>query len=741
MWSKGRPNDRGAASRTRASQQNDESNLRDPLTEKPRRKIPSRLIEVDAWIDSSLWRFGHGFSRFWESVTIFSRRFRARGLNKLAVEVACEGLTLGVAGLIVMLALAQPAMKLTANGLPQQTDYSVLFLDRHGNEIGRRGVMRADAIPIDEMPDHFIKAVLATEDRRFFEHWGIDFFGLARALSENARAGGVVQGGSTLTQQLAKNLFLSNERNIERKIKEAFIALWLESHYTKREILSMYLDRAYMGGGSFGAAAAAEFYFDKDIRDVSLAEGAMLAGLFKAPAKYAPHINLPAARARANEVLTNMVQGGFMTEGQVVAARRQPATAVDRSTTTSPDYFLDWAFGEVQKIAGDMPHRNFVARTSIDMGLQQLADESVEYHLRQFGKTYDVGEAAMVVLDDDGGVRAMVGGRDYGESQFNRATKALRQPGSSFKGYVYAAAMEAGFKPDDKISDAPITIGRWSPQNYGRSYAGTVTLQTAIAKSINTVPVRLSQKIGMDKVTALAKAMGVESNLRGDKTMALGTSEVTVLDQATGYACFAAGGMTSNRHGILQLFDTNGNLLWDSKRDMPPRRRVLSETASAEMNQMLSQIPIIGTARKAQLSMTRAAGKTGTTQGYRDGWFVGFTGNFTAAVWFGNDSFRPTNKVSGGGLPTMTWQRFMEAAHQGIELKPIPYIDNTMPERKAPKVAEEGDAPPPVRPASLTTAAQKVLAQIGMLMSSAPPLEKPEKLAAAAGDDNAVGRR
>ncbi|BDA83679.1 penicillin-binding protein 1A [Aureimonas sp. SA4125] len=706
--------------------------MRPSQPHKPKRWVPTRLIEVDAWIDSSLWRFSHAFSAAWETITIASRKFRARGFKRVLVELSCEGLTLGLAGFVLLLVLAQPAMQLTANGLPLQSDYSVLFLDRHGNEIGRRGVLRSDAIPIEEMPDPFIKAVLATEDRRFFEHWGIDLFGLARAMSENARAGGVVQGGSTLTQQLAKNVFLSNERTIDRKINEAFLSLWLESNLTKREILGMYLDRAYMGGGTFGAAGAAQFYFNKDIREVSLAEASMLAGLFKAPAKYAPHINLPAARARANEVLSNMVQAGFMTEGQVVAARRQPATAVDRSATTSPDYFLDFAFAEVQRLAEKIPHRNFIARTSFDKGLQQLADESVAYHLQQFGKPYGVEEAAMVVLDDEGGVRAMVGGRDYGLSQFNRATKALRQPGSSFKGYVYAAAMEAGYTSTDKVSDGPITIGNWSPKNYGRSYAGTVTLTDAFAKSINTVPVRLSQKIGVDKVTAMAKAMGVESPLRGDKTMALGTSEVTVLDQATGYAVFPAGGMDSHRHAILTMTDTNGDVLWDAARDMPPRHRVLSEQAAKSMNEMLVQVPIRGTARKAALSMTHAAGKTGTTQAYRDAWFVGFTGNFTAAVWFGNDSYRPTNKLTGGGLPALTWQRFMEAAHQGIELRQIPFIGEDLPPLAEPVVAdaaEGGGSPRPVRQLSLNSATQKLLVGIGALFDDARPIGA-EKVAA-----------
>ena len=362
------------------------------------------------------------------------------------------------------------------------------------------------------MPDHVIKAVLATEDRRFFEHYGIDFLGLMRAMSENVRANSVVQGGSSLTQQLAKNLFLSNERTIERKVKEAFLAIWLEMNLSKKEILQLYLDRAYMGGGTFGITAAADFYFGKSVKDLNLAEAAMLAGLFKAPAKYAPHVNLPAARARANVVLTNLVQGGFMTDGQVLQARLHPADIVDRGDRKSPDYFLDWAFDEVKRLTAKSGVRSMVARTTIDMNLQRAAEELVEYNLRQHGKEYGVTEGAMVVMEAGGAVRAIVGGRDYGASQFNRATKALRQTGSSFKPYVYATAMEHGFTPDSVISDGPITWGKWSPKNYGRSYAGGVDLTTALVKSINTVPVRLAKDyLDIPPIKAMAEAMGVES--------------------------------------------------------------------------------------------------------------------------------------------------------------------------------------------------------------------------------------
>ena len=526
--------------------------------ETPRKRRRHLLLRADAFLDSTLWNLGFKLSEAWEEITIFFRRFRVRGWKRVVVEIADESLTFGTAGCVVLLGLAIPAFEETKQDWRARGDFAVTFLDRYGNEIGHRGIIHEDSVPVDQLPDHLVKAVLATEDRRFFSHFGIDFLGLVRAMSENAKAGGVVQGGSTLTQQLAKNLFLTNERSLERKIKEAFLALWLEANLSKKEILSLYLDRAYMGGGTFGAAAAAQFYFGKNITEVNLAEAAMLAGLFKAPAKYAPHVNLPAARARANEVLTNLVQGGMMTEGQVVAARRNPASVIDRENAPAPDYFLDWAFEEVQKLAesGKLTKHSVIVRTTIDMGLQQAAEEAMESSLREYGESYRVKQGALVMIENGGAVRAMVGGRDYGESQFNRATKALRQPGSSFKLYTYAAAMEKGFTPESVISDGPITWRGWSPQNYARSYKGRVTLMTALAQSLNTVPVRLARdELGTERIVEVAKMMGVETPLRTDKTIPLGTSEVTVMDQATAYAVMPAGGVQARRHGIAQVLD------------------------------------------------------------------------------------------------------------------------------------------------------------------------------------------
>ncbi|ASP79575.1 transglycosylase domain-containing protein [Sinorhizobium meliloti] len=708
--------------------------VQEPRKEDNRPKRRHIFLRIDSWIDSTVWSAGFRLGEWWEDTTIFFRRFRVRGWKRAFFEVLGEGMTLGAAGSVLMLALALPAFEETEGNWRAQSDFAVTFLDRYGNEIGHRGIIHEDSVPIDELPDHLIKAVLATEDRRFFDHWGIDFLGLARAMTENARAGGVVQGGSTLTQQLAKNLFLSNERTIERKIKEAFLAVWLESNLSKKEILRLYLDRAYMGGGTFGAAAAAQFYFGKAITDVNLAESAMLAGLFKAPARYAPHVNLPAARARANEVLSNLVQGGLMTEGQVIAARLTPASVVDRAQVKAPDFFLDWAFEEVQRIAAPFAQHSLIVRTTIDMGLQQAAEEAVESGLRQYGESYKVKQGALVMVEHGGAVRAMVGGRDYGESQFNRATRALRQPGSSFKVYTYAAAMEKGMTPETVVVDAPITWRGWSPQNYGRKYAGRVTVMNALARSINTIPVRLAKdKLGTEIIAETAKRMGIETPVRTDKTMPLGTSEVTVLDQATAYAVFPAGGLQSRRHGISQILNYDGDILYDFGRDAPPPRRVLSEQAVSSMNRILTQIPVIGTARRAALDNgIVTGGKTGTTQAYRDAWFVGFTGDYTTAVWFGNDDYTSTDEMTGGSLPAMTFKRLMDYAEQGIEHRAIPGIEiapaKPAKERSAETAKPDENALPPlVRPRSLSADVTRLLKNIGDTFEKAQPLKARER--------------
>ncbi len=664
--------------------------MKDPFQNSTKVKWKYRFLAFDAWVDTGMYRIREALLRGLESVNATMRHLRVTGWRYWLVQMLSGGLTMGVFGALFALSWALKDMDRTIGGLPEQEDYAITFLDRFGNEIGKRGILQDDSFELQDLPDNFIKAVLATEDRRFFEHFGIDFLGLARAIVENARAGGVVQGGSTLTQQLAKNLFLSNERTLTRKIDEAFLSLWLEARLTKRQILKLYLDRAYMGGGTYGIAAASKYYFGKTAKDLTLAESAMLAGLFKAPTKYAPHVNLPRARARAKEVLVNMVQAGFLTEGQIVGALRNPATPIDQAEKDTPNFFLDWAFEEVKRIVGGK-HRVLTVKTSIDMTVQKQSEQAIESILRENGKQYDVSEAAAVLMETDGAVVAIIGGQDYGKSQFNRATDALRQPGSSFKPFVYTTALMNGYKPSSVIQDAPITIGNWSPKNYGRSYAGAVTLLDALRRSINTVPVRLAQAIGRDKIVEVAHKMGIHSELKITRSLPLGAAEVTVMDMAAGYAVFASGGKKATAHGVLQILDSKGQVIYDFKRTYKPEQ-IIPADVIAGMNRMLVSVVEAGTGRRAQLDGIKAAGKTGTTSSYKDAWFCGFTGNYSTAVWFGNDDNHDTRRVTGGTLPAMAWQKIMTAAHQQVELKPMPYIEDPVIFQKAHQAIQMADS-------------------------------------------------
>ncbi|MDF0517000.1 PBP1A family penicillin-binding protein [Bradyrhizobium yuanmingense] len=710
-----------------------------------KQRIRNFFLDLDARIDSSLFSSAKGIRELYERYSTFMDRFYVgRWKRWVFIEPLSEAATLGLGGLVVMLALAIPAFRETADeDWLKKSDLAVSFLDRYGNPIGSRGIKHNDSIPLEDFPDVLIKATLATEDRRFYEHFGIDIAGTARALVTNAQAGGVRQGGSSITQQLAKNLFLSNERTIERKVNEAFLAIWLEWRLTKNEILKLYLDRAYMGGGTFGVDGAAHFYFNKSARDVTLAEAAMLAGLFKAPTKYAPHINLPAARARANVVLDNLVDAGFMTEGQVFGARRNPAFAVDRRDEASPNYFLDYAFDEMRKLVDTFPksytERVFVVRTAIDANLQKAAEAAVENQLRQFGRDYHATQAATVVADLDGGIRAMVGGRDYGASQFNRATDAYRQPGSSFKPYVYTAALLSGYTPNSVVVDGPVCIGNWCPQNYGHSYSGSVTLTQAITRSINVVPVKLSieigrreqpkapnpAKIGRAKIVEVARRFGLKAPLPDTPSLPIGSDEVTVLEHAVAYATFPNRGRAVTPHAVLEVRTGAGDLVWRWDRDGPKPRQAIPASVAADMSGMMSHVVSEGTARRAALDGIPTAGKTGTTNAYRDAWFVGFTGNFTCAVWYGNDDYSPTNRMTGGSLPAQTWHDIMLVAHQGVEVREIPgigmgqklppqHVSNAQ-ANAAPKVLETKPGPPPV----LTKRGADILVRVEKLLDDA----------------------
>jgi penicillin-binding protein 1A len=526
-------------------------------------------------------------------------------------------------------------------------------------------------------------------------------------------------------------LFLSNERTIERKVNEAFLALWLEVRLPKNEILKLYLDRAYLGGGTFGVDAAAQYYFNKSARDVNLAEAAMLAGLFKAPSKFAPHINLPAARARANVVLDNLVDAGFMTEGQVFGARRNPATSVDRRDERSPNYYLDWAFDEMRKLVDTFPksmhERVFVARLAIDPNLQRNTEQAIENSLRQYGREYHAKQAAAVLMDIDGAVRAMVGGRDYGESQFNRATDALRQPGSSFKPYVYATALMNGFKPTSIVVDSPVCIGNWCPHNFSGGFSGAVTLTQAITRSINVIPVKLSialghgnPKVGRAMIRETARKAGLRTPLPDTPSMPIGADEVTVLDHTGGYTMFPNGGKAQTPHAILEVRTGAGELVWRWDRDGKKPVQVLPPQVASDMNLMMSKVVEEGTARRAQLDGIKAAGKTGTTNAFRDAWFMGFTGNYVCGIWFGNDDYTSTNRMTGGSLPAQTWHEIMAYAHQGIELRTIPGLPPQAPTAPQPRVSDANSANPVAqRPAVLTKRGAEILVHVERLMDDA----------------------
>jgi penicillin-binding protein 1A len=731
-WPNGRRSAKIGLRRRAAQAFNERAALRDlfPADWKP--KFKKLLLGFDARVDSSLFRSFTGLRDTYERFSTFMDRFHVAGWRRALNELVSEAATLGTAGAILMLALAVPAFHETSDDdWLKKSELAVSFLDRYGNEVGTRGIRHNDSVPLDQFPDNLIKAVLATEDRRFYEHFGIDAAGTMRALVANTKAGGVVQGGSSLTQQLAKNLFLNNERTLERKIKEAFLAMWLEARLTKNEILKLYLDRAYMGGGAFGVDAAAQYYFNKSARDVNLAEAAMLAGLFKAPSKFSPNVNLPAARARANVVLDNLVEAGFMTEGQVFGARRNPATPVDRRDDRAPNYYLDWAFDEMKKLVDTFPksmtERVFVVRIALDVNLQRAAENAVENSLRQYGQEYHAGQAAAVLMDVDGSVRAMVGGRDYGASQFNRATDAMRQPGSSFKPYVYATALEHGLKPTSIVVDGPVCIGNWCPHNYGHGYAGSMTLINAITHSINTIAVKLSitigngnAKLGRARIIKTAHDMGIRTPLPDTPSLPIGADAVTLLDHTGAYATFPNLGMKMTPHAVLEVRTGDGKLIWRFDRDGPKPSRALPDRVAADMIKMMNSVVENGTGRRARLDGITAAGKTGTTNAYRDAWFMGYTGNFVCGVWFGNDDYQSTNRMTGGALPAMTWHNIMDYAHQGIEIKQLPGIP-VPPARQGPAVAEvksKSGAPPP-RPTVLTKQGADILVRVERMMDDA----------------------
>jgi penicillin-binding protein 1A len=546
---------------------------------------------------------------------------------------------------------------------------SITLLGADGSLLATYGDLFGEPLRLKDLPPYLPAAVIATEDRRFYHHFGIDPIGLARALYVNFRAGHVVQGGSTITQQLAKNLFLTPERALTRKIQEALLALWLEHKFTKDQLLEIYLNRVYLGAGTYGVDAAAHRYFDKSARQVTLYEAAVIAGLLKAPTRFSPARDREQAAKRAEQVLANMLDAGYINEAQAKTAERQKAElAVASRARPGNRYFADWVSEQLSSFI-DAQGRDLVVITTLDPRLQAMAEKAITATLAKEGDKSEVEQGALVALSPDGAVRAMVGGRDYGGSQFNRATQALRQPGSAFKPFVYLAALEHGMTPEEHFVDQPVRIGNWQPRNYEGKYRGDITAADALAHSVNTVAAQVLQRAGVDEVINVAHRLGITSDLARDASLALGTSEVTLLDLTTSYCAFASGGRGALPYAIAEIRDKSGAVLYHREGD--GGGRIIQPQLVGEMNQMLGSVISRGTGRTAAFDRP-IAGKTGTTQDFRDAWFIGYTADLVTGVWFGNDDNSPMKHVTGGSLPASTWRAFMMAASEGTPVHPLP---------------------------------------------------------------------
>ncbi|HBS35847.1 MAG TPA: hypothetical protein DEA50_12335, partial [Parvularcula sp.] len=524
-------------------------------------------------------------------------------------------------------------------------------------------------VAVAELPPYLVSAFLATEDRRFYEHGGVDFRGTLRAVIANLRANDRGEGGSTITQQLARNLFLDFEKTYTRKAKEAMLAFWLEGRYSKDEILSLYLNRIYFGAGAYGVESAAKTYFNKSARDVSLAEAAMLAGLPKSPSTLAPTLNPLGAQDRAGDVIANLRETGAITEFEAREALKRPASVASESENAGVGWFFDYVAEQARAIAGPANY-DVVVRTTLDQKLQRDAEAAIRSVLTVEAKVDGALQSALIAYDNDGALRAMVGGRSYLESQFNRATQAKRQPGSAFKPVVYAAGFENGLTPQTRMVDQPINIAGWKPENYDRQYRGAMRITEAVARSINTIAVQVSEKVGRAKVIQMARRLGISSEIpAGEAGIALGGFSASLEELTAAYLPFADGGLGVRPYAIEEIADGRGKVLFSRTPRQPAA--ILDKKVAENVTHVLYQVMTSGTGRRASLGNRQAAGKTGTTNDWRDAWFIGYTAQMTAGVWVGNDDFQPMDKVTGGTLPAAIWKNFMTAAHQDLPRKPL----------------------------------------------------------------------
>ncbi len=601
-----------------------------------------------------------------------ARRARGKGRFRLLRRIVKTGfflfLVAFVGGIAVVGYYASQLPSVTSWAVPERPP-NIKIVSADGALIGNRGDTGGETVRLGDLPPYLAQAVVASEDRRFYSHFGVDPLGVARIALNAVRSGSLSAGASTITQQLARTLFLTLDRTVERKIQEAILAVWLEARYSKDEILEMYLNRVYLGAGAYGVDAASRKYFGKPAGDVTLAEASILAGILPAPGRYAPTVSVEAARRRGALVLGLMADQGYITAAEATAAEAsrlgRPQTVAGGSTGYIADWVADLVPGFVGAIDDDI-----VVATTIDMRLQDAAARAVTEGLAEEGQALGASQGALVAMEANGAVRALVGGRDYGQSQFNRAVNARRQPGSAFKPFVYLTALEYGLTPETIRVDQRVTIDGWSPENYSREFAGPVTLQSALARSLNTVAAQLAHEVGPANVVATARRLGITAPLQPNPSIALGTSEVTLLDLTGAYAPFANGGAGVIPHVIQEIRTQGGRLLYQRAGSGPGQ--VIHPDRLGMMNAMLHETLATGTGRKAVVEGWEAAGKTGTSQEWRDAWFVGYTAHMVTGVWFGNDNGRPTEKASGGNLPAVVWTRFMAEAHRDVAVAALP---------------------------------------------------------------------
>src|SRR5580704_1815967 len=606
-----------------------------------------------------------------------SRQTRARsgggkkgrsGFGRLIYWGGVFGLWLLIAGVGTVVWIGVHLPPIQSLEIPKRPP-SVLILGANGATLATRGDMGGAEVPLRDLPDYVPKAFIAIEDRRFYSHHGIDPWGILRAAIRDVLHRGAAQGGSTITQQLAKNLFLTQERTITRKLQEAVLALWLERKFSKAQILDLYLNRVYFGAGAYGVEAAAQRYFGKSARQLTVPEAAMLAGLVQSPSRLAPTRNPDGAERRAQLVIDAMVEQRMISLEAGKQALVHPARAKQPTGGGSVNYVADWVMDALNDLVGHID-QDVVVDTSIDPALQTSAEQALIDGLAQRGEKLGVSEGALVAMTPDGTVRALVGGKSYEESQFDRAISAKRQPGSAFKPFVYLTALEHGFTPDTVREDAPISVRGWKPANFEHEYFGPVTLTQALANSLNTVSVRLTLELGPAAVIRTAYRMGIDSQLEPNASIALGTSEVSLFELVSAYAPFANGGFGLSPHVVERVRTTDGKTLYT--RPPQPLGRIVDLRYVGMMNAMMRETLVSGTARHADLPGWQAAGKTGTSQDFRDAWFIGYTSHLVTGVWLGNDDSSPTHKATGGGLPVDIWSRFMKVALHGAAPAPLP---------------------------------------------------------------------